>query len=267
LTKRLPTMQTINPVLTERGQELAKALQRWNIAVAIVHLTSFTVLLIITLTTTNRFFSRPLYVDFGGSVRVIAAQPLAVTLLPFQAITGVIHILQALGALDYYTYALARGVTPHRWLEYAVTNGLMTWSVFLLSGCGNVVVLVAALLVNITMQAFGWIHEAINARRQRTLQVLWAGFLPWLALWLIPLTYYIATARTQPLFVGFAVIGTFLLSITFTLPLFWRYRTEDPALEANYKAERAYEVLSLTAKIYLEWVVAIGLLTSNELVQ
>jgi len=239
--------------------EYRASLLRWNLAVGAVHLTSFLVLLAITLANLDRALERDLWFDFGGAVRVIARSPLAATLLPFPAITALFHFCEASGFASYYRYALIIGVTPHRWIEYSITNGLITWSVLALAGVGNVLVLAAAVLVNVTMQYFGFAHERENAGAQTTLAYLGWGFLPWLVLWLLPLAYYIGDAAArEPAYVGVAIIGTFLLSLTFPLPLVYRYYTASRDLEANYKTERAFLLLSLTAKLFLDWTVTIG---------
>lgn len=233
-------------------------LRFWNILVGTVHASSFVALLALTLTNLNIALTRPLWVDFGGALRVLGAAPLAATLLPFPVITALFHFFEAADFADYYRLALRVGVTPHRWIEYSITNGLMTWSVLVLAGVGNVPTLVAALLVNVTMQYFGFAHERENVGAQTTLAFVGWGFLPWLVLWFWALAYYAASAAEQPTFVGVAVVGSFLLSLTFVAPLIYRYRTKTPALEANYRTERAYLLLSLTAKLFLDWTVTVG---------
>lgn len=247
-----------DPLSKPSTQEYKKSLRRWNLAVGAVHTTSFVVLLIITLSTLSRTLRLPLWTDFGASIAPLGLFPLAATLLPFPAITAIFHFAQAFGVCDYYQYALVRGVTPHRWLEYSITNGLMTFSVFVLAGAGNILLPLTGLVLNVVMQLFGYFHERANSTHQHSLGFLFYGFLPWLPLWFIPLAYYIAAATSLPIFYGVAIIGTFLGSIAFTFPLFWRYWTSDEPIEANYKAERAFLLLSLTLKLFLDWTVVIG---------
>lgn len=257
------------------NRQLAVALRRWNWLVAAVHFTSFVTLLILTLVFRDRQLRVPLWTDFvdssnEGVVEVRAVQPLAATLLPFPLITALFHAAQAMNIFSYNRYALDRGVTPHRWIEYTITNGLMTWSVFVLAGARNILLPVTGLFLNALMNFFGYLHELLNSEQQKSLFLLWTGFVPWLPLWIVPIVYFVANAGSLPLYVGFAVFGTFLLSVAFTVPLQWRYFIEpkegfdkEQRLQANFAVERAYLLLSLTAKLYLDWTVVIGNLVSQ----
>jgi hypothetical protein len=240
---------------------LASKLRQWNTAVATVHFTSFLVLLVITLLNLDRALMLRLWTDFNGAIQDRGSFPIAASLLPFPALTALAHLAQLLDIASYFRLSLIDGVTPHRWVEYSVTNGFITWSIFTLSGAGNILTLVTALLLNVLMQLFGYLHERANSGvsvDKRSLTFLWLGFLPWLPLWITPLVSYSQLPANTPLYYGFAIIGSFVLSIGFTLPLFYRYLTRDPELIANYKTELAYLLLSLSAKLYLDWVVTVG---------
>ena len=139
-----------------------------------------------------------------------------------------------------------------------ITNGLMTVSVFALAGAGNIFLPLTGLLLNILMNLFGYLHELSNSKRQRSLALVWWGFVPWIPLWAIPLTYYFAQSGALPVYFGVGIVGTFLFSIAFVVPLFYRYMTKSPEIVANYNTERAYLILSLTAKLFLDWTVTIG---------
>jgi len=249
-----------DPLRTACGRQLKRSLRTWNWAVAAVHGASFVALLIITLTSSAPLLSFPVWTDFGQVLTVLFTTPISATLLPFPFITSAFHVAAALGVADYYKFALVKGVTPHRWLEYMITNGLMTVSVFALAGAGNILLPITGLVLNVIMNYFGYVHELANTKRQRTLNFVWWGFAPWLPLWIIPLTYYFVAASTLPIYFGVAIVGTFLFSIGFVLPLFYRYSTSSPELVANYNTERAYLILSLTAKLFLDWTVTIGTL-------
>lgn len=247
-----------DPLRTRVGRDLAKSLRTWNWAVAGVHGTSFLVLLIITLTQLGSLLSFPVWTDFGQTINVLFTTPISATLLPFPFITACFHVAQALGVADYYRSSLVTGVTPHRWLEYMITNGLMTVSVFALSGAGNIMLPVTGILLNILMNLFGYLHEMLNSKRQRSLALVWWGFVPWLPLWYIPITYYLSSPVSLPVFYPVAIFGTFAFSFAFVAPLIYRYTTSSPDIVANYNVERAYLVLSLTAKLFLDWTVTIG---------
>jgi hypothetical protein len=249
-----------DPLASDAGQEFRRDVRREELLVAAVHATSFVALLIITLSTLSRALVLPLWFDGGGvAIRSLGTFPISATLLPFPAITALFHLAQAFDVADYYQYTLVRGVTPHRWLEYSITNGLMMWSIYTLAGAGNILLPITGLFLNVLMQFFGYAHERANSGRgQHSLGYLLWGFVPWLALWLIPLTYYFDRAGELPVYYGVAIVGTFLLSLVFVAPLVWRYNTNDAPLLANKRVAQYYARISLTAKLLLDWTVVIG---------
>lgn len=241
-------------------QRYALTLRTANFVVAGVHFTSFLVLLIFNLTGVVPSLLLPIWHDVDQAVTPIVDQAISVTLLPFPLITAIFHLVQGLGVACYFRYALVKGYTPHRWLEYAITNGLVGWSVHLLAGVGNIFILVTSVVLNAIMNYFGYLHEKKNAGCQRSLSLLWFGFVPYLPLWYAPLSYFFLSGAARPAFYGWAIIGSFLLSFSFVFPLFWRFSTRMPEMRANFTVEMIYLILSLTAKLYLDWAVTIGLL-------
>ena len=236
----------------------AKVLRNLNITVGVVHSTSFYVLLVLTLVNLNNLLRLPIWIDYNGAIDVVVHFPLAATLLPFPFITACFHFAEAIGACDYYRYVLVLGVTPHRWIEYTITNGLMTWSIFVLAGVGNLWLLITALFLNGAMQYCGYLQEVYNSARQRTIAPLLLGFIPWFLLWLVTFIYFARLDAPVPPYAYVAIIGSFFWSLAFTIPLFYRYFTTDDDEEANFKVEVMYAALSLTAKLWLDWTVTGG---------
>ena len=247
-----------NESAAARFERLSRYLQTLCLAVGIVHGTSFLVLLTLTLINRDDLLQVQLTTDFGGVVCVLAAYPVAATLLPFPLITSLFHIFESRNAGDYFRAVLLRGVTWHDWLEYSITNGLMTFSKLTLVGANNVVLLTVAVLVNVTMQIFGYFQQRQNAPRQRSLEFVAWGFLPWAALWVLQLTYLIEASGRLPGFVVAGVAGTLPFSILFVLPLVWRRYTSLEDIEANFWGQVMYYFLSLTSKLYLDWVISLG---------
>jgi len=248
--------------------DLKKKLYWWNIAVTTVHWSSFTAILIISLTRLDTVTTVGIWFDdnLGFTVpKSLGSYELFATLVPFPFITGVFHLLAAYNVDNYYYNVLNIGVNRMRWIEYTITNGLMTWSLCVLAGAGSILIPITCVLLNVTMQSYGWFHEKRNHRviyQVRSLVPLLIGFIPWFGIWAVVFTYYGANMSTMVLSDGFAVIGTFIWSLTFVLPLLWRYQKEN-TVENNYQMEVAYIILSLTAKLWLDWTVVIGNLVGN----
>lgn len=245
-----------------------EGLYRWNVAVVVVHWSSFLALLLISVLRLDEARRVGLWFDAdrGTTLRGLGTYPLFATLVPFPFITGVFHILAAAGVDRYYQGALAWGINRLRWVEYSVTNGLMTWSLCMLAGAGNPLVALLCVFANFSMQYMGYAHEQRNHRasmRFRTLGPLLVGFIPWIITWATIFTYWGVNQGTDTkLSDGFAIVGSFVWSLTFVLPLVWRY-TRENTVDHNYKMERAYILLSLTAKLWLDWTVIIGTLANN----
>lgn len=245
---------------------LARRLRTWNYLVAAVHFSSFVALTIISylnLATAKRV---RLWTDYdGATLSVIADYPLFATLLPFPAITALFHLLAAWNVDSYYREVLVRGVNRLRWIEYAITNSLITVSLFGIVGAGDVYLFVAGILSNIAMQYFGYAHEEANhpLNRRPTLLPLLTGFLPFFAIWIPTLAYHIADISAAPAFEVVAVFGSLVFALLFVIPLLIRYRTrasKEVELQANYNEELFYIILSLTAKLFLDWTVTIDTL-------
>lgn len=244
-----------------------RSLKFWNAVVAIVQFFSFAALLTISLVRLSdaRHVGLWLDVDRGSAIRDLGSYPLFATLVPFPFITAIFHLLARQDVDSYYSNVLYHGVNRLRWIEYSITNGLMTFSLCVLAGAGGVVLLVVNVLANCIMQAFGYFHEDLvhsQPAGARTFKYILFGFLPWLQTWITVLVYYAVNFSSATLSDGFAIIGSFLLSLTFVLPLVWYYRRQNNA-ENNYRLEMMYIFLSLTAKLYLDWTVLIGTLVGN----
>jgi len=116
-------------------------------------------------------------------------------------------------------------------------------------------------LSNFVMQYFGYLHERYNHTRVngKTLWVIFYGFIPWIINWFIAMAYFLERAAREGASVSdwLAVIGSLVWSLAFVAPLLWRYY-QNNTLENNYTMELAYILLSLSAKLWLDWVVTIG---------
>lgn len=247
-----------DPFSKPSTQALKRRVRRWEIAASVVNAVSFLALLIGTLATLSRTLRVPIWTDFGGAIQTRGDFPLIVTVLAFPLITSIFHAAQAADVYDFYQRGLVLGVTPHRWLEYTITNGLITLDIYLLSGASNVFLVLSGLFLNALMNFFGYLHERANSTHQHSLGFLLVGFLPWVPLWFTPLFYYFVAVSAVPTYYGVAIIGSFVISLLFPLPLFWRYYTSTEQIKANAYVKIAFAILSATAKLFLGWTVFIG---------
>lgn len=230
---------------------LKSLLRRWNWFVVFVHTSSFIALL--TLTIVFNDTTRVVAID-GPPSTLVGSYPLAATLLPFPLITAIFHVLAATNYGNYYVEVLRDGRNTLRWVEYSITNGLMSWSLLFVAGDGAPLLLaITNVLSNLVMQYFGYRHE-----QTRSLTDLLLGFIPWAFNWSCVFVYWGARASTSSFTDGLALVGSFVWSIAFTMPLFyrlWTKKTRENVVRINYRVELAYILLSLSAKLWLDWVI------------
>lgn len=228
-----------------------RRLFRWNWFVVFVHTSSFIALLTLTLVFNDTTRMVPIE---GPPSTLTGSYPLAATLLPFPLITAIFHVMAANGLFNYYADVLGEGRNALRWVEYSITNGLMSWSLLFVAGDGAPLLLaITNVLSNFVMQYFGYRHE-----KTRSLTDLLLGFIPWAFNWSCVFVYWGARASTSSFTDGLALVGSFVWSIAFTLPLFywlWTRKTRENIVRVNYNVERAYILLSLSAKLWLDWVI------------
>lgn len=238
----------------------AVSLKRWNLFVVFVHTSSFIALTIIAIvnSATNRRVD--MYVTLGSTVYNFGSYPIAATLIPFPAITAIFHLLAASNVQNYYKDVLIRGKNSLRWLEYSITNGLMSWSLTFIAGNGaHVLLAVTCVLSNFVMQYFGYLHE-----KSRKMLAIWLGFIPWGYNWAVVLIYFGARLRLESVSVSdsLAIFGSLVWSLCFVAPLVYRYfsvtKSREEQVRVNYMVELAYIMLSLSAKLWLDWTITIG---------
>ena len=182
----------------------------------------------------------------------------------FPFITAAFHLSIAYwpAVWEYYrVQVFQEGANPLRWLEYSITASLMTWVILQLSGVTNIFILVVVgVLMNVALQAMGYIQEKVkNKTRMPTI----IGWLIFVGQWTIILAYFFAAttsprppgATTVPWFVYTIIIGLFFMFSAFgavQLAGVLGYLTP-------YQQEIGLSILSLTAKLFLTWNLLIGI--------
>lgn len=253
----------MSQLVVKKVAEFTPKLKRTNLIAAIGNFASFTALLIIFLSTQSTQRLVNYWTDYANIVVIRLTITISTSLLPFPFLTGVEHLLAYFDVDGYYAAVLYDGINRIRWISYSITNGLVTISLLTLVGGGNIYLVVSSVLANVVMMYFGYRHEVANhpARSNPTLEFLLMGFIPFFAIWIPILGYQIARQSTSKLYESFAVYGSLPIALLFVVPLLIRYRSAGSPknrVSANYRMETFYIILSLTAKIYLDWTIVIG---------
>jgi hypothetical protein len=168
--------------------------------------------------------------------------------------------MAAPGISRWYEANLRRGINYARWWEYSVSASVMIVLIALVCGVSDVGAVVAIFGVNAAMIFFGLVMEIFNRADG---EVNWtpfllgcvAGIVPWLVI-----AYQIVGAEERatdggvPTFVYAIIASLFLLFNSFAVNMVLQYKRVGPWRDYLF-GERAYIVLSLTAKTALAWQV------------
>ena len=200
-------------------------------------------------------------------------------LITIPAIAFVSHVAQILliwlGDDDsWFKKDYLKGSNQIRWLEYAISATLQTWIIAQLAGSVNILInIVVAILGNIALQLFGYLHERANMNKFtilredfKNIKLNWLWFILGFVLfalqwaWLM-WSFFVAVDKADeavPAFVTvvfFVTLGLFALfavvMLMRSLGVSWFYPVDA--------YEIWYIVLSLVAKLAIDWIVFFGI--------
>lgn len=165
-----------------------------------------------------------------------------------------------------YEENIKNGINPARWWEYSISSSLMLVVLLMLGGLIELSSVVFIFALNFLMNMMGLMMEKYNQLTEKTswfpfnMGVI-AGIVPWImgGLYFVVSTGNIADSI--PAFAQFGFLLTFLFFNTFAINMWLQYKKIGKWKDYVY-GEKAYIVLSLTAKSALGWIIVLG--TLNE---
>jgi hypothetical protein len=263
----------IVPISSWGGKE--RVLYWLNVSEGLLHLASAIAALVVAIVYAPQSYLSELRTDFiaydanstafGVDSRSLGYYALIWVDIPaFPLITAAFHLSIAFwpAVWEYYIDQVKnKGSNPLRWIEYSITASLMTWVILQLSGVTNIFILVVVgVLMNIALQAMGYIQEKV---KQLTYMPTVIGWLLFVGQWTIIMGYFFAAvtserppgAATVPWFVYVIIIGLFFMFSAFG---FVQLAGVAEYL-SPYQQEIALSILSLTAKLFLTWNLLIGI--------
>lgn len=244
----------------------SRKLRRWNLGVGLIHAAQATVLLLIASDA-----SLPVYASWidgpPGSANLNSGEPLFD--VPFAAATAAFLYLAAIDHLlvggplrGWYERNLGRSINYARWIEYSISASLMIVLIAMLSGVWELTGLVALFGVNAGMILCGMLMErGSRPGPDADWTPFWVGAflgsIPWLVI-----AIQLVRGDEQ------AGVPGFVVGIFFSLLVLFALFAVNQALQYRQVGrwrdylfgERAYIVLSLTAKSALAWQVYAGAL-------
>lgn len=246
------------------AEEWSSRLRLGNLIVGLIHLTQAVALFILsndfTLPITASFLAGPPGSDLTAP-EVVWDVPIGPAVGFFLLLAAIDHILMALpGVNGWYNTNLRRGVNYARWWEYSVSASVMIVLIALITGVSNFGAIIAIFGANAAMILFGLLMERSNPDKERPdwtpfLFGCLAGAVPW-----VIIAYQVvgaedrATGGGVPTFVYGIIASLFVLFNSFAINMVLQYK--QVGRWRNYIfGEKAYIVLSLTAKTALAWQV------------
>lgn len=173
------------------------------------------------------------------------------------------------GSVVHYVQSRENKFNLVRWVEYSLSASLMTLSLALLCCVTDFSALFGLVSVNIAVQMFGYLSEYTNRagakefNRVSTLSVLYDPFVCGMVVFLISWCtscgtyfFYNVLKSDPPAFVYATFFALTLLYLVFPL-------VHVRVLNRSISFERAdiyYDVLSLTSKLALDWLIIGGLI-------
>lgn len=235
----------------------------YNAIVGAVHLVQAIAIFIL-----SNDFSLPITASFlagppGSGLsepEVIWDVPIGPAVGIFLLFAAVDHLLMAApGIWPWYRDNLRKNINYARWMEYSISASLMIVLIALITGISDIGAIIAIFGVNAAMILFGLDTEMFNRDRDH---VNWwpyifgciAGAVPW-----IIIAYQVIGADNRapagegvPTFVFGIIISLFVLFNSFAINMVLQYKKVGPWRDYLF-GEKAYILLSLTAKTALAW--------------
>ncbi len=235
-------------------------LRIYNLIVGLVHLAQAA-----TIFALSNDFSLPVTAAFmTGQPGSALSQRETLFHIPIGPVVGVFLLLAAVDHLlmaapkvwPWYRDNLAKRINYARWWEYSISASVMIVLIAMITGVSDIGALIAIFGVNSAMIFFGMVMEIVNRSRD---SVNWttylfgcvAGIVPWIV---IAYQFIGAANRSAgpPGFVYGIVISLFVLFNSFAINMALQYAKRGPWRDYVF-GEKAYILLSLTAKSLLAW--------------
>ncbi len=187
--------------------------------------------------------------------------PFAMLVSFFLLISALFHFIIVINRKKYLK-DLDEKINKFRWYEYAISSSLMIMLIAVLFGVYDIGALILIFGLNATMNLFGLLMEKMNQKKDK---VDWmpfvfgsvAGIIPWVVV--IMYAFGNSNPAEVPWFVYAIFASYFVFFNLFPINMILQYKKIGKWKNYLY-GERAYIILSLTAKTVLAWLVFFGVM-------
>ena len=248
---------------------VGKKLQKMNLIAGFIHLAQAGILFYIVnwslkLPILTRFFDKTPEGIMPVAVKLVEL-PVALAGPIFLLLSAIFHFIIASPLyVRRYEQGISKGINPLRWWEYSLSSSVMLVVLLMLGGLLELPSVVFIFTLNFIMNMMGLMMERYNQLTDKTrwlpfnIGVL-AGIVPWLV---GGLYFWVSTSNIADSIPGYAKLGfllTFVFFNTFAVNMWLQYKKIGPWKDYVF-GEKAYIILSLTAKSTLAWILVLGTL-------
>jgi hypothetical protein len=236
--------------------ERLAGLRRWNLALTALHAVQAVAVLV--LATDFAITLSSSYPEGPPGTRVPTPEdlvdvPIGAAIAVFLALAALDHLVTSTVLRHRYEHDLRRGLNRFRWVEYSFSATIMILLICTYAGITGISALIGIAGANVAMILFGWVQEVANppGRERTTMLPFWCGCVAGAAPW-IAIAVNLAGSQTVPGFVYGIFFSLLVFFTSFAVNQYLQYREVGPWRDQAF-GEKAYLVLSLTAKSALAW--------------
>jgi hypothetical protein len=243
-------------------------LRWWNVVVGLILAVQAVAIALLTnsfsLPVTSTFMAGP--PGTPAELDLLFDIPLGWGVFAFLAISaGALLLIASPGVFEWYVRNLKQNRNYGRWIEYAVSSSIMIVLIAMITGVSDIAALLAIFGVNACMILFGLLMEKYESPGNPSWLSFWfgtfAGIIPWLIIVIYVWSPGLEGAE-PPTFVYAIIVSLFVLFNVFAVNMWLQYRQVGPWRD-YLVGEKAYIVLSLTAKALLAWQVFAAVLAGS----
>jgi hypothetical protein len=251
------------------SEQTFAGLRKFNIVMGFLHLIQGILMIVLSNDTTYPIFTNFLRFDRETFSLVPDPQLLyelrfgpAVAL--FLLISAVAHFYLSTVGYRRYVSDLKKNINPVRFYEYALSSSLMIVLIGMLTGIWDFGSMILMFGINAMMNLFGIVMELHNQTTKRTDWTAFiygsiAGIIPWIVIVIYFYSALNSGDAKPPAFVYTIIPTLFVFFNAFAVNMVLQYKKVGRWKDYLF-GERAYIILSLTAKTVLAWLIFAGTL-------
>jgi hypothetical protein len=251
------------------SEQTLAGLRKFNIVMGFLHLIQGILMIVLSNDTTYPIFTN--FLRFDRATFSLVPDPILAYNLRFGPAVAVFLLISAvahfyLSTVGYKQYAanLKRGMNPTRFYEYALSSSLMIVLIGMLVGIWDLGSMILMFGINAMMNLFGIMMELHNETTKRTDWTAFiygsiAGIIPWIVIVIYFYSALNSGDAKPPAFVYTIIPTLFVFFNAFAVNMVLQYKKVGRWKDYLF-GERAYIILSLTAKTVLAWLIFAGTL-------